>query len=456
MGTNAGRYDIPNSTVPMHDSGIEWIGEIPEEWLVTRLKRLLKTNITDGPHVTPSFVDEGIPFLSVDGIQNGELTFDQCRHITEDDHKIFRTKVLPQRDDILMGKAASTGKIARVKVDFEFSIWSPLALIRVNAAESSATFVEYSLKSPMLQAQIDILCTSNTQKNISMDDIPNLLLPFPPLAEQQAIADFLDRETYVIDSLIAKRQRIIDLLDEKRLALISQAVTNGLDPAAPMRDSGIEWIGEIPERWDASRLRFHATIKVSNVDKREIDGELRVRLCNYTDVYYHDQITDDLDFMMATATTNEKRQFELTSGDVLLTKDSETAEDIGVSARVGDRLWNVVLGYHLALLRGYPDDFESRFLHWQLKGRIARDQLTLGATGVTRFGLRQESIANLEVIIAPLVEQHAIADFLDRETSVIDQLKSLNQRQIELLKEKRQAIISAAVTGKIPIARVSA
>jgi len=218
-------------TAPMRDTGIEWIGEIPEGWKATRLKNILQASITDGPHTTPIFEDEGVPFLSVDGIQDGELIFDQCRYITEQEHKVFRTKTLPRRDDILMGKAASTGKIARVKVDFEFSIWSPLALIRLNTAMSSPTYVEYTLKSSTLQAQIDVLCTSNTQKNISMDDIPKLMLAFPPLAEQRAIADFLDRETSRIDQLKSLNQRQIELLKEKRQALITAAVTGKIPEA---------------------------------------------------------------------------------------------------------------------------------------------------------------------------------------------------------------------------------
>ena len=111
------------------DSGVEWLGEVPGHWEVIRLKNVLQRRITDGPHTTPEFVDDGMPFLSVDGIQDGELKFDGCRYISEADHEEYRRKALPQRDDLLMGKAASTGKIARVKVDFEFSIWSPLALL---------------------------------------------------------------------------------------------------------------------------------------------------------------------------------------------------------------------------------------------------------------------------------------------------------------------------------------
>src|SRR6185295_13116604 len=120
-----------------------------------------------------------------------------------------RSKSLPRRDDLLMGKAASTGKIARVKVDFEFSIWSPLALIRVDSQVSNPAFVEQSLKSPIAQAQIDNFCTSNTQKNISMDDIPKLVLLHPPLDEQNGIVSFLNGETTKIDALMAEQRRLI-------------------------------------------------------------------------------------------------------------------------------------------------------------------------------------------------------------------------------------------------------
>ena len=110
-------------------SGVEWLGDVPEHWEVARLKNVLTQKITDGPHTTPTFHSDGVPFLSVDGIQDGELQFDGCRFVSHEDHAEFRKKAFPRKGDLLMGKAASTGKLARVKVEFEFSIWSPLALI---------------------------------------------------------------------------------------------------------------------------------------------------------------------------------------------------------------------------------------------------------------------------------------------------------------------------------------
>ena len=210
---------------PCKDSGVAWLGQVPAHWELKRLKNCLRNKITDGPHTTPEFINEGIPFLSVDGIQNGELTFDKCRYISITDHQEFKKKAHPKRDDILMGKAASTGKIARVKVDFEFSIWSPLALINLDLTVVNVCFMEYSLKSSLAQFQIEQLCTMNTQKNISMDEIPNIKLPLPPLAEQQAIAAFLDRECARIDALIERAEQAIVLLRERRSALIAAAVT---------------------------------------------------------------------------------------------------------------------------------------------------------------------------------------------------------------------------------------
>jgi len=215
--------------VRLKPSGVPWLGDIPEHWEVRRLKSLLGTRITDGPHVTPTFVSDGVPFLSVDGIQNGDLVFETCRYVSPEDHAEFRKKTSPHRDDILLGKAASTGKIARVKVDFEFSIWSPLALIRPDQFQVVSPFLEYALKDFSSQAQIETLCTLNTQKNISMDDIPRVLLPLSPIAEQLAIVHHIEDATTNLDLAIDAARREIDLLREYRTRLIADVVTGKLD-----------------------------------------------------------------------------------------------------------------------------------------------------------------------------------------------------------------------------------
>lgn len=193
------------------------------------LKFGLSRAISDGPHETPEFISEGIPFLSVDGIQDGRLTFEGCRFISEQDHLRYSAKIKPERGDVLMGKAASTGKIAIVDTDREFNVWSPLAILRPAPHRLDGRWIEWALKAPIAQAQIDMACTYNTQKNISMDDIGRLRIAFPSLGEQRRIAAFLDEQTAKIDRMIAETERFIELSKERRLALITAAVTGQID-----------------------------------------------------------------------------------------------------------------------------------------------------------------------------------------------------------------------------------
>jgi type I restriction enzyme S subunit len=198
-------------------------------------------------------------------------------------------------------------------------------------------------------------------------------------------------------------------------------------------------------RWSLRRLRFLASIRPSNVDKKSVDGEPEVQLCNYTDVYYNEIVSSDIDFMPATATRSQVQRFELWRGDVLLTKDSETADDIAVAALVRDDLPGVLCGYHLALLRPLSG-IEGRFLAYALRTAPVRAQTEVAASGITRFALSVGALSDLVVPTPSHLEQCAIADFLDRETEKIDALVAKKKRLIELLKEKRSALISHAVT----------
>jgi type I restriction enzyme S subunit len=192
-------------------------------------------------------------------------------------------------------------------------------------------------------------------------------------------------------------------------------------------------------------LKYVADIRVSNVDKKTTEGDLPVRLCNYTDVYYNERITNSLDFMPATATRDQHATFGLCPGDVVLTKDSETPDDIGVSALVSEDVPDLVCGYHLAVVRPRPGRALGGYLRWVLASSPSRQRLASAATGVTRFGLRSEAIAGLEVPVPPLPTQRVIADYLDRETARIDALIAAKRAIIERLYEKCEAEIRRAI-----------
>ena len=211
------------------------------------------------------------------------------------------------------------------------------------------------------------------------------------------------------------------------------------------KDSGVAWLGEIPAHWEVRRLKECANARLSTVDKKSVEGDPEVRLCNYVDVYYNDLIHGEMEFMTATATPAQVRRFSLRQGDVLITKDSEAWTDIAVPALVIEDLADVVCGYHLALIRPRSNCLGAFF--GRAIGAVGlQEQYHVAANGITRFGLTVDAIRNGILPLPPLSEQTAIAGFMDRETIKIDALIAKQQELIRLLQEKRSALISDAVT----------
>ncbi|MBU4575255.1 MAG: restriction endonuclease subunit S, partial [Desulfarculus sp.] len=208
----------------------------------------------------------------------------------------------------------------------------------------------------------------------------------------------------------------------------------------------IPGVAKLPKQWKALKLKHLASIKFSNVDKNKEEGEQPVSLCNYVDVYHNEWITPELDFMEATASQREIDKFSLKVGDVLVTKDSESWDDIAVPAYVASETESTLCGYHLAQIRPKPEAIDGRYLFRAFDAQAINDQFKVAANGITRFGLGKYWLDNALFPVPPLQDQRAIADFLDRETARIDELIAKKQRQIELLQEKRAAVISHAVT----------
>ncbi len=210
------------------------------------------------------------------------------------------------------------------------------------------------------------------------------------------------------------------------------------------KESSVEWIGEIPAHWEVKRLKYVAEILPSNVDKYIYPDEIQVRLCNYTDVYYNDYITVDIVLEKGSCSEREFTKFVLRKGNVIITKDSETPDDIGVPTFVKDDLDNVVCGYHLTMIR--PNACCGEFIFRFIQSDRTRKYFELESNGITRYGLGKPSIENLLLPIPTDSEQTQIAKFLDRKTEQIDELIRVKERRIELLQEQRTALINQAVT----------
>lgn len=274
------------------------------------------------------------------------------------------------------------------------------------------------------------------------------ILP-PPLAEQEYIAYYLDKKTEQIDKAIAQKEQMIELLKERKQILINRAVTRGLNPDVPLKDSSVDWIGEIPEHWDVRRLKYCANVNVSNVDKHSRKLEDEVKLCNYVDVYKNDFILEDINFMKSTATEDDIRKYSLKLGDVIITKDSEDWKDIGVPALVRHEEKNLICGYHLAILRSKKDKVTGDYLFQLLQSLKIKIQFNVRANGVTRYGISYGAISGAWVLLPPVIEQKEIADYVEYNTAKIDKAIFQKQEEIERLKEYKSTLIDSAVTGKI-------
>jgi type I restriction enzyme, S subunit len=217
-----------------------------------------------------------------------------------------------------------------------------------------------------------------------------------------------------------------------------------IDAYENLKNSGSTWLGDIPAHWGTKKLKFLATVQPSNVDKKTVEGEEPVILCNYTDVYKNEYIDSRLEFMQASATETEIKKFKVDIGDVIVTKDSETSEDIAVPACIAEHIEGLVCGYHLTQIK--PIDLHGRYLFRLFQSKGFNAQFIVAANGVTRFGLPQHSIANAFTPLPPPSEQQAIARFLDFKTAQIDALIAKKKALLDKLAEKRTALITHAVT----------
>jgi type I restriction enzyme, S subunit len=432
-------------------SDYAWIDAIPEHWNVVALKHLVSPRITDGPHESPLFVDDGVPFVSAEAVQNGRINFDSRRgNITREQHEIYAQKCLPQRDDIFLVKSgATTGKLAYVNTDREFGIWSPLALIRAKKDLAYSKYLFQSLGARYFQSQVQTFWSYGTQPNIGMGVLENLRIVLPPLTEQKCIAEFLECKTAQIDSLIEKKQRQIDLLQEQRTALINHAVTKGLDLDALMKDSGVEWLGEIPSHWTMTTVRYFYDVKLGKMlDSNKQNGnELVKPYLRAANIHWNNIRLDEVGVNKMEFTEAQLERYALQSGDLLVTEGGVT---VGRSA-----IWNGELTecyFQNSLNRARPSKHAStKWLYYWMYFVTNNGFIDILADKSTFGHLTNEKLKALPIPIPPQSEHNEIIEKLESYELKMEAQIALIERQIAFLQEYRTALISEAVTGKIDV-----
>ena len=212
------------------------------------------------------------------------------------------------------------------------------------------------------------------------------------------------------------------------------------------KDSGVEWIGEIPDGWVLKRLKYISFVRGSNVDKHIFEEEKQVLLCNYTDVYYNEKIDNSTMLSLGSCSEEEFKKFQIKQGDVIITKDSETPDDIGIPCFISEELTNTICGYHLSMITPDLTHVLGGYLFRQFQTERIQQHYEVNSFGITRYGLGKSIIENTDIILPPLPEQTQIFEFLDQKTTIIDDLIQKKYRKIELLKEHRTSIINHTVT----------
>jgi type I restriction enzyme S subunit len=436
-------------------SGIAWLGELPDHWDAKRLKFLVSEPLKYGANEAAELDDPTLPrYIRITDVDdNGRLRKDTFKSIPE----IVAQPYLLRDGDLLLARSGATvGKSFHYEPSWGRAAFAGyLIRARFNPTIMIPRFVNYFTNSEQYWQWLNSSFIQATIQNVSAEKYANLMVPVPPFEEQKQVGTFLDRETGRIDALIEKKQRQIELLQEKRTALISHAVTKGLDPNVNMKDSGIEWLGEIPEHWDIQRMKFLSSKTGSGKTPRggaEVYVDSGVLLLRSQNIHFDGLRLDDAVFIDPDVDA-EMANSRVRSKDVLL---NITGASLGRVSLVPDEMPPANVNQHVCIIRPRAKVVRSEYLFMATCSRLVQSQIFANENGTSREGLNFQQIGNLHVPLPrTLEEQDEISKAVHAGITHIDSSISKVLKSCDLLREYRTALISAAVTGKIDLREVT-
>ena len=430
-------------------SGVAWIGKVPKDWKILKIKHVGSSNPSKTNPKTDCLKDTLVVFLPMERVHT-DGTIDQELRLPYSQLKNGYTYF--EENDVLIAKVTpcfENGKIVLIK-----NLATPVGfgstefiVIRPNTQKVCPPFLYYLLyNEPLRSIGKHFMTSAVGLKRIPTEFVENFQIPLPTKREQHQIVDFLDRKIGQIDELIRIKERRIKLLQEQRATLINQVVTKGLDPNVEMKPSGVEWIGEIPNDWNAVPLTKYLESIIDyrgRTPEKTESGRFLVTAKNIRD--------GKIDYEISQEFTSEDEYHRIMTrgipqiGDVLFT----TEAPLGEVANVNDA--SIALAQRIIKFRPKSDCLNPYFLKYWILSYSFQSELHQYATGSTAQGIKASKLCLLKLNLPPLEEQEQIANFLDRKTGQIDELIFAEQRKIELLKEYRQSLISEVVTGKIDV-----
>ena len=430
---------------------LEFLNAIPAHWDIAKLKYLSSVNFSN---VDKHTYEEEIPVLLcnyVDVYKNDFITPDM------DFMKVSATEIeikkfILRRGDVLITKDSESWEDiavpAYVTTDMD-GVLCGYHLAQIRSTGIDGKFLFWALCSGTLNDQYKVEAHGITRYGLGKDSIENSFIPVPSLPEQQAIADFLDCKTAQIDALIEKKQRQIDLLQEQRIALINQAVTKGLNPNAPMKDSGVEWLAEIPNHWTMTTVRYYYDVKLGKMfdSNKQIETDFIKPYLRAANIHWNEILLDEVGVNEMSFSESQLERYSLKPGDLLITEGGVT---VGRSA-----IWNGELAecyYQNSLNRARPlKDITTKWLYYWMYFVTNNGFIDIGADKSTFGHLTNEKLKALPIPIPPVSEHNEIIAKLESFEPKMEAQVALIEKQIAYLQEYRTALISEAVTGKIDV-----
>ncbi len=437
-------------------SGDKWLGDVPSHWQILPLKHMAEVDNSGTYGKDPEEGQNLLPVATtaqIDALGNFVTSKMSLRSFTNEELRRYACS----SGDILVVKSSGSaeniisGKAGIVRADTPRFVFSNFLMrLRCNANRCLSPYLYSLIVSHITRERVKQMCSTTTYPNLQVPLYVGAKLPCPPMAEQKKIVLFLDHETAKIDALIREQERLIELLQEKRQAVISHAVTKGLDPDVPMKDSGVEWLGEVPAHWRVGKLRWYATIQGGIAKGKDYQDQKTVSLPYLRVANVQAGYVDLTELKEIAVLESEIERYSLRQGDVLMNEGGDN-DKLGRGTVWRAEIEPCLHQNHVFAIR--PNGhLTPEWLAMFTQSSRARSYFFLNSKQSTNLAsISSSNVMNLDLPMPSVDEQERILQFLESELQQFTDLQKQADKGIQLLLERRSALISAAVTGKIDV-----
>ena len=433
----------------MKDSGIEWIGEIPEGWEITKIKHIV-SSVTDIDHFMPDSAEFGIPYLMIGDLKDlsSSIDWDSSKKISIEDYKKLSIKSRPQIGDIIFARYASIGTTCYIDTDRDFLV--SYACLTIHPSDLIiGKFLSYYLKSSSFAEDVLRRTNSNTQGNVGKDSLVNATIVLPSIIEQTQIVNFLDAKCSDINAMLSKTRASIEEYKKLKQAVITQAVTKGVRGEREMKDSGVEWIGEIPKEWRKTQLRHCATIKSGITLGKSYSKDTvlierpYLRVANVQGGY-----VDLNDLATIQVTPDEDLKYRLHSSDVLMTEGGDR-DKLGRGCVWHGEIEPCLHQNHVFALQTNETVLLPEFLEYLTASDVGRSYFDVTAIKTTNLACTSSSkVLAFTIPLPPIEEQIEIVSYIKKRSLELNKLIMKKELLVQELESYKKSLIYEVVTGK--------